>query len=187
MTDNGSSSEPGRADRLRVAVAKLRTRSGGRGGMERYLLIAGAIMVIVGVPVIVLGWWGASRTPYVFEQVPYLISGGLLGLALAILGGLCYFAYWVSRVIQETRRQTEQTSKALGEIRDLLAGATIAASASKAKAHATGNGAFVATENGTMFHRSDCVVVQGRDDLRKVEPGAKGLEPCKICEPLAVS
>ncbi|TMK16740.1 MAG: hypothetical protein E6G68_09565 [Actinobacteria bacterium] len=55
------------------------------------------------------------------------------------------------------------------------------------KARATGNGAFVATEKGTMFHRSDCVVVQGREDLHAVEPGAKGLEPCKICEPLAVS
>jgi hypothetical protein len=188
MTDNGSSANAGRSERLRVAVSKLRSRSGGGGGMERYLLIAGAIMVIVGVPVIVLGWYGASRTPYVFEQVPYLISGGLLGLALAVLGGLFYFAYWVTKQIQETRRQTEQTGKALSEIRDLLAGATIAASgASAGKARATGNGAFVATENGTMFHRPDCVVVQGRDDLRKVEPGAKGLEPCKICEPLAVS
>ena len=188
MTESGSSVGSGPTDRLRVAVSKLRTRSGGRGGMERYLLIAGAVMLIIGVPIIVLGWYGASRTPYVFEQVPYLISGGLLGLALAIVGGLFYFAYWVTKQIQETRRQTEQTGKALGEIRDLLAGATIAASgASASTSRATGNGAFVATENGTMFHRSDCVVVQGRDDLRKVEPGTKGLEPCKICEPLAVS
>jgi len=185
MTDNGSSADAGRAERLRIAVSRMRTRSGG-AGMERYLMIAGAIMVIVGLPIIVLGWWGASRTPYIFEQVPYLISGGLLGLALALLGGLFYFAYWITKQIQETRRQTEQTGKALGEIRDLLAGATIA-SAGKTQARATGNGAFVATENGTMFHRPDCVVVQGRDDLRKVEAGAKGLEPCKICEPLAVS
>ena len=55
------------------------------------------------------------------------------------------------------------------------------------KAHATANGSFVATEKGTMFHRADCVVVQGRDDLRTVEPDSDGLEPCKICEPLSVS
>jgi hypothetical protein len=135
--------------------------------------------------VILLGWYGASHTPYVFEQVPYLISGGVLGLALAVLGGLFYFAYWITRQIQETRRQADQTRDALGEIRDLLAGGVIAASGQKA--HATGNGAFVATEKGTMFHRPDCVVVAGREDLRDVEPGAAGLEPCKICEPLAVS
>jgi multisubunit Na+/H+ antiporter MnhG subunit len=153
--------------------------------MERWLMIAGAAMVIIGLPVIILGWWGAARTPYTFEQLPYLISGGLLGLALALLGGLFYFAYWITRQIQETRRQADQTREALGEIRDLLAGGVIAMSAEKA--HATGNGTFVATAKGSMFHRSDCVVVAGRDDLRSVDPDKERLEPCKICEPLAVS
>jgi len=182
MSDNGDAGE--KSARLRVSVSRLRSRSSG-GGLERYLMIAGAAMVVVGVPVIVLGWYGASRTPYVFEQVPYLISGGLLGLALALLGGFFYFAYWLTRQIQETRRQTEQTGKALTEIRDLLASGTIATAG--AQAHASGNGSFVATEKGSMFHRPDCVVVRGRDDLRAVEPGAPGLEPCKICEPAAVS
>jgi len=47
--------DTGRAERLRVAVGRLRTRSSG-GGLERYLMIAGAIMVIVGLPIIVFGW-----------------------------------------------------------------------------------------------------------------------------------
>jgi hypothetical protein len=179
MSENGS-----RAHKLQASVSRLRSRSGG-AGLERWLLIVGGGMVVIGLPVIVLGWYGASHTPYVFEQVPYLISGGLLGLALALLGGLFYFAYWITKQIQETRRQSEQTKEALGEIRDLLAGSAIAVSGQKAKA--TGNGALVATEKGTMFHRSDCVVVQGRDDLRTVEAGSPGLEPCKICEPLSVS
>jgi hypothetical protein len=155
--------------------------------MERWLMIVGAGLVIVGVPVIILGWYGASHTPYVFEQVPYLISGGLLGLALAVVGGLFYFAYWITRQIQETRRQADQTREALSEIRDLLADRVIAAAGASGKAAASGNGRFVATVKGTMFHRPDCVVVAGRDDLRDVEPGTAGLEPCKICEPLAVA
>lgn len=186
MTENGSgkASDRERSERLRHAVSRLRSRGGG-GTMERWLMIAGGGMIVVGVPVIVLGWYGASRTPYVFEQVPYLISGGLLGLTLALLGGLFYFAYWITRQIQETRRQSDQTREALGEIKDLLARGVIATTADKARA--TGNGAFVATEKGTMFHKADCVIVAGREDLRDVEPGASGLEPCKICEPLAVS
>jgi len=182
MSDNGDTGE--RADRLKRDVSRLRSRTGG-GSMERWLMIVGAGLVVIGIPVIFLGWYGASHTPYVFEQVPYVISGGLLGLALAVVGGLFYFAYWVTRQIQETRSQSDAVQKSLGEIRDLLAGSVIATSAERA--HATGNGSFVATEKGTMFHRSDCVVVQGRDDLRTVERGAPGLEPCKICEPLAVS
>jgi hypothetical protein len=109
----------------------------------------------------------------------------VLGLALAVVGGLFYFAYWITRQIQETRRQSDQTQQSLGEIKDLLARGVIATTAEKA--HATGNGSFVATEKGTMFHKADCVVVQGRDDLRTVEPDSDGLEPCKICEPLTVS
>ncbi len=182
MTDNGSDRE--RSERLRRSVARLRSRGGGPS-MERWLMIVGAGLVIIGVPVIILGWYGASHTPYVFEQVPYLISGGLLGLALAVVGGLFYFAYWITRQIQETRRQSDLTREALAEIRDLLADRAIATSS--APARASGNGAFVATAKGTMFHRADCVVVAGRDDLHDVEPGAAGLAPCKICEPLAVS
>jgi hypothetical protein len=182
MSDNGDGGE--RAEKLKRDVSRLRGRSGG-GGMERWLMIVGAGLVVIGVPLIVLGWYGASHTPYVFEQVPYLISGGVLGLALAVVGGLFYFAYWITRQIQETRRQSDQTQQSLGEIKDLLARGVIATTAEKA--HATGNGSFVATEKGTMFHKADCVVVQGRDDLRTVEPDSDGLEPCKICEPLTVS
>jgi len=175
-----------RTARLRSAVGRLRTRGGRPREIERWLMLAGAAMIVVGIPVILLGWFGAARTPYVFEQVPYLISGGLLGLALAVVGGLLYFAYWVTRQIQETRRQTEETNSALSQIRDLLASGAAANAA--ASPHAvTGNGAFVATSKGSMFHRSDCVVVAGRDDLIVVESDAPGLEPCKICDPLAVA
>jgi hypothetical protein len=181
VTENGSGKE--RSERLRSSVSRLRSRGGGPS-MERWLMIVGSGLVIIGVPVIVLGWYGASHTPYVFEQVPYLISGGLLGLALAVVGGLFYFAYWITRQIQETRRQADQTREALSEIRDLLADRVIA---SAGKSKASSNGGFVATEKGTMFHRPDCVVVAGREDLREVTPDGAGLEPCKICEPLTVS
>lgn len=184
MADNGNGAE--RAEKLKHDVSRMRSRSSGGFPMDKWLMFVGAALVIIGIPVIVIGWYGASRTPYVFEQVPYLISGGLLGLALAVVGGLFYFAYWLTRQVQETRRQADHTAAALGEIRDLLAGSAIASSG-RAAAHATGNGSFVATEKGTMFHRPDCVVVKGRDDLRAVDPDAEGFEPCKICEPLSVS
>src|SRR6266498_2508721 len=147
MTDNGDGGE--RAEKLKRDVSSLRTRSGGVS-LERWLMIVGAGLVVVGILLIVIAWYGAAHTPYVFEQLPYVISGGLLGLALAVVGGLFYFAYWITRQIQETRRQSDQTQKALTEIRDLLADRVIA---SAGKAKASGNGAFVATAKGTMFHR----------------------------------
>jgi hypothetical protein len=170
--------------RLREAVSKLRVRGGGSRTATRWLMIAGAALIGVGFPVILLGWWGASRTPYVFEQVPYLISGGLFGLALAIVGGLCYFGYWMARQIEESRRQTADQLSALRRIESLLASGA-AAGASSASGAAAGNG-FVMTSSGTMFHRPDCVVVAGRSGVKPVPAGKeKTMEPCRICEPLS--
>lgn len=190
MTEsNGSTSaataEQERLERLRGSVAQMRSRDN-KGRPERWLMIAGGGGVVVGLLAIVLGWVGASRTPYIFEQTPYLISGGLLGLAVATVGGLFYFAYWVTRQIQESRRQADETADALRQIRDLLASGAVSAAAGSAKP-STGNGSYVATEKGTMFHRPDCVVVAGRNDLRTVDPEAEGFEPCRVCDPLAVS
>ncbi|MGH2795935.1 MAG: hypothetical protein ACRDKG_16715 [Actinomycetota bacterium] len=186
VTENGSNAngDSARIERLRGSVSKLRSRSG-KTRPERWLMIIGGGGVVVGLLAIILGWVGASRTPYIFEQLPYLISGGLLGLAFAVVGGLFYFGYWVTQQIQETRRQGEETGEALRQIRDLLASGAV--SAAGAKTTTTGNGSYVATEKGTMFHRPDCVVVAGRSDLRTVDPEADGFEPCRVCDPLAVS
>lgn len=182
----GSNGDRERLERLHGSVSKIRSR-GGKGQPERFLMIAGAAGVVVGLLGIILGWVGASRTPYVFEQTPYLISGGLLGLAVAVVGGLFYFSYWITRQIQETRRQSDATADSLRQIRDLLASGAVSTAAGSAKVSATGNGSYVVTEKGTMFHKPDCVVVAGRDDLRAVEPDAEGFEPCRICDPLQVS
>ena len=62
---------------------------------------------------VVLGWWGASRTPYAFEQTPYLISGGLLGLGLVFLGSFFYFAHWLTQLVKEHREQSAAILAAL--------------------------------------------------------------------------
>lgn len=163
---------------LRSTLGRARTR--GRAiPVERALMIAGAVLVGLGVPLMLLGWVGASHTPYVFEQVPYLISGGLLGLALTVLGGFFYFAYWMTRQVQETRRQTEVVEEALRRIEALVAGG---AGRDGAVGQGQTNGSFLATARGTMFHRPDCAVVAERDDVRSVS-SRDGLAPCKICNP----
>lgn len=188
MTDSAHSSDA-RTQRLRDNVSGLRTR-GGSKPIGRWLMIAGAAFIAIGLPLIILGWWGAARTPYVFEQIPYLISGGLFGLGLAIVGGLFYFAYWLTRQVQETRRQSDETRAAIARIGDLLASGAMSSAAGghpAGRAKSGGNGSFVATEKGTMFHRPDCPVVAGRADVHAVSAEAKGLEPCKMCDPLGVA
>ncbi len=123
----------------------------------------------LGVLLIILGWVGASRTPLPFEQTSYLISGGILGLALVIGGGFVYFAYWQTIRVRESRVQAEELTKALHRLEELLvAGVSGAVTASKPSAEAP----FVATPNGSIFHRPDCTVVVGRTDLSTVNPSA---------------
>ena len=76
---------------------------GSFAGRDHVLLaIAGALMGL-GICVILIGWAGAANSTLVEEQVPYLISGGLLGIALCTIGALTLFSHWLTLGIREAR------------------------------------------------------------------------------------
>ena len=167
-------------------VQRLRTRAGA-GSLDRWLLIVGGVLVPLGICLVLLGWIGASRTPLVFEQTPYLISGGLLGTCLVFGGGFIYFSYWQTVRVRDARAQHAEVVGVLNRIEELLASAEPRSSSSPA---ADGSlpvpGRLVATARGTMLHRADCPVVAWRDNLRTVRADEPGLKPCEICHPLTL-
>lgn len=173
-----------RQERLAGRVGRLRTRTG-TGSLDRWLLLLGGVLLPLGFLVIVMGWIGAAGTPYLFEQVPYLISGGLLGSALVFAGGFVYFAYWQTLLVRESRTAREDLQAALARIEALLA--TGAAGASLAPTTTNGQTGLVATSTGSMIHRPDCAVVAGRTNLRPAAPDEPGLTACGLCQPLAVT
>lgn len=153
---------------------------------DRMQLIGGGILAVLGLVAILIGWYGAANTGFEFEQTPYLISGGILGLALCFLGGFVYFAYWVTRLVRESRSQAERAADVLDQIAAALEGGAIAGGRPSRRPAIAGAGTeFVATRGGTFFHRPDCAVVAGRKNLRRVTARSAGLEPCRICDPLA--
>ena len=81
---------------------------------ERTLFGAGSFFAVAGLAIIILGWAGASRTVLVAGQIPYLMSGGMLGLAFVFLGGFLYFGYWLAILVRDgaTRMQVEEQSMA---------------------------------------------------------------------------
>jgi hypothetical protein len=168
-----------RFGRLSGAVTQLRTRAAG-GRWDQWMLIVGGVLMPLGILLIILGWVGAAHTPLPFEQTPYLISGGILGLALVIAGGFVYFAYWQTLRVRESREQTDAVTAALARLESLLAGGTTTTGAKGGTVTAS----FVATPNGSIYHRPDCTVVAGRTDLTSVNPARTKLEPCRICNPL---
>ena len=176
--DSGSRRVAGRLADIGSLLAR-RDREGGSvlQRMDRVLSLAGSIILPLGLVAIFLGWYGAARTPLLFEQIPYLISGGLLGVGLMLGGGMLFFGSWLARMAEQDRRSSQELMIALGELREaVLTSSVAAASASLA---ATG---LVATPTGSMAHLPTCSVVAERDDLVAVQPD-DGLKPCKICDP----
>ncbi len=95
---------------------------------ERLWLIGGMVLPILGFIAIFIGWWGASGTAYTAEQIPYLLSGGLVGLGLIIVGGALfvrysftrYLRFWLVRLVYEQRAQTDRSIETLESIESLL-------------------------------------------------------------------
>ena len=161
--------------RVAEQVRSLRGRSDTRA--DTWMLYVGGALMPLGLLAIILGWLGAARTPFGFEQTPYLISGGILGLALVVSGGFVYFGYWQSLRIRESRQQSLELAAAVSRLETLLSSTGIAGST-------VAGAAYLATPSGSIFHRPDCTVVAGRDDLIPVDPASTKLDACRICSPL---
>lgn len=182
-----------------VARTRLRERV---STADQLMTVAAAVLLPLGLVFVFLGWYGAARTPYLFEQVPYLVSGGLLGLGLVVTGGFVLFGSWIARAAREQAEREQTLIDAVREMRDELARLrltppeTLAAPAAQrsrrkgtpAAAPTNGSGArgLVATARGSMLHRPDCAIVTDRDDVHAVtDPDAEGLRPCRLCDPFA--
>ena len=166
-----------RHERLASNVSTLR----GRIALgDRWMLVIGGVMLPLGVLLVFLGWRGAAGTPLVFEQNSYLISGGLLGLAVVFAGGFVYFGYWMTLLVRETRAGRTELVAVLTRVEQLLAdGGALGGTRTHVPA-----GQLVATRTGTLFHRTDCVAVDGKEGLRTVTAQTPGLSPCRLCDPV---
>ena len=172
-----------RQEKLATNVRGLRVPRATFSFSDRWMLVVGGTLLPLGVVLVLLGWYGASHTVLLFEQVPYLISGGLLGLSLVIGGGFVYFAYWMTLLVRESRTEREDLQAVLLRIEDLLQ-AQAQPQTRRTASTSVAVTDLVATKTGTMMHRRDCVAVDGRDNLRSVTATTPGLTPCKLCDPL---
>ncbi len=89
-------------------------------GHERFLITVAAALMTLGVAIIAIGWNGAANATVVEEQVPYLISGGVLGLALATIGALTLFSHWLTVAIREARTREAARRRDHEELMDAL-------------------------------------------------------------------
>lgn len=105
-----------RRARFREAVARLGEKAQSTE-LLRMLLLPGAFALVAGFVFMFFGWYGAARTTREIEQVPYLISGGFIGLGLVFVGALLLAcAFWMSmlqRFTEENRERDEARAREL--------------------------------------------------------------------------
>ncbi|HEX3707883.1 MAG TPA: hypothetical protein VHV76_14750 [Mycobacteriales bacterium] len=181
--------------RMLVAAPRRRLRdllsTDGLDLRNTWQVVAGAIMLPVGIAVIVLGWYGAAHGRVDQQQIPYLISGGILGLSFVMIGGFFFWAHWLYRIYDQADFHHLQLMQAQAEQHQELVQALVgrvpeaAVTTAAARASATTSARFVATASGTNFHTSSCPIVSGKSGLRSISAAqARGMKPCRICEPI---
>ncbi|HEV3475207.1 MAG TPA: hypothetical protein VG602_07565 [Actinomycetota bacterium] len=136
----------------------------------RYGRILGLFFCVAGFVAIGFGWNGSAKTAFVDVQFPYLVSGGIGGLALVLLGvGLL--------VMSQFRGERIRLGEQLQQV-----GAVI----SKAAAPPGSAGAGEVVAGKSTYHRPECRLVEGKADLDRVSVDVarlQGLSPCRVCNP----
>lgn len=108
-----------------IAEMKLR---GSRADRERLLLVVGVLALVAGVGLAVFGGFQASGTSDTGDQVAYLATGTLIGLALVIAGTALFVRYslarflrfWLVRLVHEHRTETDRVVAELQAIKSRL-------------------------------------------------------------------
>jgi hypothetical protein len=152
----------------RVNLPRLRAAAGRWGGWV--VLTGGAVLCV-------LGWYGVSGERFAERQIPYLASATVPGAALIIAGAVLV-----------GRSESSLAAARVEELYDLLVAAEPVATAQGAAAGpvAVSAGPPRAVPDGTLFHRPDCPLAEGKPDAVPLGPDdlrERGLRPCPVCEP----
>ena len=137
-----------------------------------------------------LGWNGAAGVTTPVQQTPYILSGGLLGLALVMVGVMVV-------LVQHLRSERAAIDAKLDVIASLLSAGGAAPSAVPASsfgAPVPAQAAAVGPEDLSglvaaglsSFHVPGCRLVDGRETVSYLTPqeaSTRGLKACRVCQP----
>jgi hypothetical protein len=146
----------------------------------------GWILLAVGAILLLVGYLGVSREALPGKQIPYLVSGGIGGMFLAVLG-----AYFLAT--QELRRDSGRLDRLEQMVEDLhdallrrpdAPDLTAPAPSTNGTTTAAARKVF-AVDGADLFHRRDCSMVAGKDaaELTPTAARKRGLQPCPLCAP----
>ena len=136
------------------------------------------VIIGLGLVIIAVGANGIRSNGTVVQQMPYLLTGGILGMAFVVFGS----AYMI---VQNARQDRARLEARLEELIDALA---TLPQAGRADAPRDLSGLVVA---GTAsYHVPGCRLVDGREAtnlLTPAEAADRNLKPCRVCQPEKVT
>lgn len=135
-----------------------------------------SLLIVAGAVCLFLGWWGVSGHNDTAKQLPYLVSGGLTGVVLIVVGAMFLATPDVSR--QASRLRDVQT-----KVDDLYA---LLVETTDAPAVTARSDDVVAVPAGTSYHRPSCRLASGKPDVTPVDADQirdRQLQPCPVCSP----
>lgn len=136
---------------------------------------AGIALAAIGLLAIAFGWNGAAGQLSTVAQLPYILSGGLVGISFVILGA-------AMMIVQSSRED-----RALLEAKlDLLAEAFLEGQGRQQKAAAPGDLAGLVVAGSASYHVPGCRLVDGREETSYLTPAeayGRELKPCRVCQP----
>ncbi len=114
---------PERIEQFKEEIASMNIRAP-QAENERWLLVGGIVLMALGIVFIIVGYWGASGSTSIVDSISFLISGGVLGLGLVVVGAALflrysmtrYLRYWLVRMIYEDQANTDRTVRAIRDI-----------------------------------------------------------------------
>jgi hypothetical protein len=144
----------------------------------------GWVFIGIGGLLVLLGYLGVSRESIVEKQIPFLVSGGIGGVLLCVVG-----AYFLGT--EELRKDSGRLDRLEAMVQELHRALLVDREGAPKPVvpDAVGNGhapELIAVVGGETFHRSDCVMASGKE-VESVTAGSatsRNLQPCPLCEPV---
>jgi hypothetical protein len=149
----------------------------------------GLLLVVAGFVAVSLGWWGASGTADVRIQMQDLISGGIGGLGLLVIGGVLLQSALADRAAGRTEAALARLADALEIGRGFEDPIRVEHPAGDPTPAGRREPAPVLATHAS-YHLSACDLLDGRDagQLRATtldEARRSGLAACRVCFPAA--